>query len=55
MDIRLEAKDAPFIRTLGAKKPSENSTISPLFWGEMGRGYGKIRKEGANVRFSPPM
>jgi hypothetical protein len=53
MNIRFGAKDAPFIRTSGTKKPIRKSNhLSPYFGGEMGRGYEKMRKKRANVIIS---
>jgi hypothetical protein len=56
MNIRFGAKHAAFIRTSGAKKPIRKfKHLPPYFGGEMGSGYEKMRKQGANVRISRPM
>jgi hypothetical protein len=56
MNMRVGAKDAPFIGTSGSEKPIRKfNHLSPYFWEEMGSGYGKMRKQGANVRIALPM
>jgi hypothetical protein len=55
-NIRFGAKDAPVIRTSGTENRIRKfNHLLPYFGGEMGMGYGKMRKQGANVRISRPM
>jgi hypothetical protein len=44
LNIRFEAKDAPFIRTSGRKTAYKNGTIFPQFWREMGWDMEKYEK-----------
>jgi hypothetical protein len=48
MNIRIRAKDVPFIRRSGTKKFKKTirkfNHLPPYFGGEMGRGYGKCGK-----------
>jgi hypothetical protein len=56
MNMGFGAKDVPFIGTTGTKTPFEKiQPSSPYIGGEKGSGYGKMRKEGANIRISRPM
>jgi hypothetical protein len=41
MNMRVGAKDAPFIRTSGIKKHPKIQPSSPYFGGEMGMGMDK--------------
>jgi hypothetical protein len=57
IDIRFQAKDAPFIRTSEAKKTrSENSTVCPPILGvKWGGGMENVEKKRTNVRLSRPL